>query len=303
MQIEVYADMVFLINFIMIYFIYWIVMKITGRKISKLRICAAAFIAALLYCIMIFVGVFRQVYNIFGAISIIMISVVICFRPRSVKEFFKLIFLSVISAFAVGGISIGLFYFTDIQNLIGNMTGIAINNFSFKILLSATCISYITIKYALYWYRKIVLKKQQFLKVIIYYKNEKTKVNALVDTGNSLHEPITNNPVIVTEFNALRNILPESIRLIFYENRENDLQSVMKLMAKERVKIIPFSSLGKQNGMLIGFKPDKIKILGENETEIYNAVVGIYNFKLSKDGVYNALLSPDIFEGKMEGLN
>ncbi len=139
--------------------------------------------------------------------------------------------------------------------------------------------------------------------MIIYYKNEQTKVNALVDTGNSLHEPITNNPVIVTEFNALRDILPESVRLIFYENRENDLQSITKLMAEERMKMIPFSSLGRQNGMLIGFKPDKIRILGENETEIYNAVIGIYNFKLSKDGVYNALLSPDIFESKMEGLN
>ncbi len=97
--------------------------------------------------------------------------------------------------------------------------------------------------------------------------------------------------------------MPESVRLIFYENRENDLQSITKLMAEERMKMIPFSSLGRQNGMLIGFKPDKIRILGENETEIYNAVIGIYNFKLSKDGVYNALLSPDIFESKMEGLN
>ena len=41
-----------------------------------------------------------------------------------------------------------------------------------------------------------------------------------------------------------------------------------------RFRLIPFSSLGKQNGMLVGFKPDKVLIkFDENEIEKKNVIV------------------------------
>ncbi len=41
-----------------------------------------------------------------------------------------------------------------------------------------------------------------------------------------------------------------------------------------RFRLIPFSSLGKQNGMLIGFKPDKIIVkFDESEKEWQNVIV------------------------------
>jgi len=70
----------------------------------------------------------------------------------------------------------------------------------------------------------------------------------------------------------------------------------IKLLEKEEVKvynkfinrfrIIPFNSLGKENGLLLGIKADYIKIIEDKEYEhkkIENIIIGLYNKKLSKE--------------------
>ena len=62
-----------------------------------------------------------------------------------------------------------------------------------------------------------------------------------------------------------------------------------------KLKFIPFSSLGKQNGMLLGIKPDYIKVISnETETVNENVIIGIYNKSLTKRGEYRALVGIDL---------
>ena len=62
-----------------------------------------------------------------------------------------------------------------------------------------------------------------------------------------------------------------------------------------KLKVIPFSSLGKQNGMLLGIKADEINI--ESEDDIItkdNVIVGIYDKPLTKHGEYRALVGMNL---------
>ena len=62
-----------------------------------------------------------------------------------------------------------------------------------------------------------------------------------------------------------------------------------------KLKFIPFSSLGKQNGMLLGIKPEYIKVISnETETVNENVIIGIYNKSLTKRGEYRALVGIDL---------
>ena len=62
-----------------------------------------------------------------------------------------------------------------------------------------------------------------------------------------------------------------------------------------KLKFIPFSSLGKQNGMLIGINAKYIKIKSEeNENINENVIVGIYNKSLTKRGEYRALIGIEL---------
>ena len=62
-----------------------------------------------------------------------------------------------------------------------------------------------------------------------------------------------------------------------------------------KLKFIPFSSLGKQNGMLVGIKPEKIEVINEQTEEEKNAIIGIYNKSLTKKGEYKALIGIDLY--------
>ena len=72
-----------------------------------------------------------------------------------------------------------------------------------------------------------------------------------------------------------------------FENLEEEIKE--RYLAK--LKFIPFSSIGKANGMLLGIKADKLIIKNEEETkEIEKMILAIYNKSLTKRGEYRALL-------------
>jgi stage II sporulation protein GA (sporulation sigma-E factor processing peptidase) len=62
------------------------------------------------------------------------------------------------------------------------------------------------------------------------------------------------------------------------------------------IRCIPFSSLGEENGLLLGIVTDKISISTKDGLKEYsNIVIAIYNKKLSNDNSYNVLLHPSFF--------
>ena len=60
-------------------------------------------------------------------------------------------------------------------------------------------------------------------------------------------------------------------------------------------------SLGKENGMLVGIRLDKIKIETEDiDIQKENVIAGIYEKRLTKDNKYNALIGLNLLEGDSE---
>lgn len=296
---EVYADVVFLINLVMDFFIFLIVSKLIKKQITCRRLILGAFVASLLYCLIIFIPPLRNIYNFFGALTILMISITITFKPKTILELIKLLILAHISAFSIGGAGMALFYYTDLPNAVGNMISFNIQNFPFKILLITATSAYIVIKLSLNWIKTIFSKNKILCPIKIYFNETEIDLNALVDTGNSLCDPLTKEPVIVAEFSVIKQFLPDSIKLIYYEKKEDDLEAISNNINTDEIKIrmIPFSSLGVRNGMLIGFKADAVEIQNdENKVKFKNTIIAIYNYKLSKDGTYQALINPEIFE-------
>ena len=61
--------------------------------------------------------------------------------------------------------------------------------------------------------------------------------------------------------------------------------------------MIPFSSLGKENGILLGIKVDKILIDREDKIIVTDdVIVAIYNGTLNKTGKYQALIGLELLE-------
>ena len=155
-----------------------------------------------------------------------------------------------------------------------------------------TVIAFKVVKYRL-------RKNDMFCKIEIFLKEKHIKINAMIDTGNMLKDPITKEPVIVVEKSILYELIPykilDNLDEIIGGDSKLDENDIIEYVSKFRV--IPFSSLGRENGILLGFKPNKvITYIDSNKEELNNVIIGIYNKKLSKKDKYNALIGLEILE-------
>ena len=69
-----------------------------------------------------------------------------------------------------------------------------------------------------------------------------------------------------------------------------------------KLRVIPFTSLGMPNGMLLGIKADNVTIYSEDEKILEeNVIIGLYDKKLSKTGKYTSLIGISLIEGRKTG--
>lgn len=166
-----------------------------------------------------------------------------------------------------------------------------------KIILCGGIVGFIIITTAFKNIKGKITKKDIFCNVKININKRSVFVKAIVDTGNFLKEPITNMPVIVIEKEVLRGIIPDIIlnNLISIINgKEIDVGEYAT-----KIRIIPFTSLGKQNGILIGIKADSIVVnTEEHNILIENIIIGMYDGVLTKTGKYRGLIGLELLEDK-----
>jgi hypothetical protein len=84
------------------------------------------------------------------------------------------------------------------------------------------------------------------------------------------------------------------------EDTENDDLLLKDKDILNRIRLIPFNSVGRTHGLLVGLKPDNVVIKNRHKTfTTNNVVLGLVNRSLSKEGQYRALLHPLVFQDNM----
>lgn len=294
----VYAEYLILENVIINYIILYVTKKITRTETSKLRLLIAALIGSVYTLVMFFPSLnFMTKFTVKVAISVLII--IFAFNPEKFSNFIRLLSTFYVTAFVFAGATFALFYVMNTNFSVYNGV-FYIKDFPIRFLILGITLSFILIKYV-FKYLQIKLGKTDVLtNVIINLNNKQANIVALVDTGNSLKEPISQRPVIIVEFFAIKDLLPEKVQNLFLENEDLDLDEITDIMIESvdeiKLRVIPFKAIGTENGILLGFKPDEILIMNEaTERKIEEEiVVGIYNNKLSNDNKYKGLLNPEI---------
>lgn len=112
-----------------------------------------------------------------------------------------------------------------------------------------------------------------------------------------MKDPISNMDVIIVEKTSLEGLIEKSgFDYIEKMQKGNLLEENLDLIHKHKFKLIPFSSLGNENGMLVGFRPDYIKIYDEEENIRTDVIIGIYDGKLTKSNKYTSLIGLNILK-------
>lgn len=297
----IYWDVVFTVNFVMNVVILYLTGYFTRNMVSIWRIIAGSAIGSIYLLAFLFPDL-RIFYTVLMKFLLSILIIVVTFFPPKLKEFLRIIGYFYLISFMIGGSAFAIFYLTDIGDFYNGVLLIKDINIPWWILILSVVVVYFSIKYTWEFLQNRFWKEKAYIPLTIFVENQLFKLNALVDTGNDLHDPISDVPVIIVEYNAIKKALSEEIQEIFNKGKENDLSELAKGLANSemgnRFRVIPFSSIGKTNGLLVGFRPDKINLeLEERTIEIMNSIIGIYNTTLSPEGRYSALLHPELLKG------
>lgn len=117
---------------------------------------------------------------------------------------------------------------------------------------------------------------------------------ALLDTGNGLKDPLSGAPIVVAEAWALEALVPASVREAAAAGW-NGLDRLPGSWAA-RCRLVPFRAVGRPAGVLLAFAPDGLAIRAPGQADWVEGrgLIGLAAERLHPEGVYQALLSPQL---------
>ncbi len=297
MEAYIYGDIVFLINLIMNFFILLFTGKIAKQKIHPLRYLLGAALGSF-YVVVSFLPSFRFLNMFTGKLLFSFVMIAATFFPYHLLDFLKIAIYFYIVSFLVGGGAFAMF------NLMGKTTAGESGIFYTEpsVPLWATMVSllliYLFFRFGIGYIKRFFTEESLYMDLRLTMNQKECSVTALIDTGNSLLDPISKKPVIVVEYEVVKGLLPPELTGMMREDKELDMNHLylsMEILSREtKFRIIPFSAMGTKSGLLLGFKPDKVecKVKGKNR-ELPDVIIGIFNGMFTKNERYRALVGPE----------
>lgn len=296
----VYLDIVLIENLCMNYIILFATGYLLKKKINHIRLILSALLGGV-YAILAYMEILEIYSNIILKVILSIVMVYIAYHAKNIRQLAKELLFFYLISFVFGGCAFALLYFIKPQEILIR-NGSYVGTYPLKIAILGGIVGFTITVIAFKFAKSKFNKKDIYCTITIYFKKENITTIALLDTGNMLKDPITQMPVIVVEKEILRKILPDiilnNLNKIIGGDVPKEVYEDENLEYITKFRVIPFSSIGKANGMLLGFKANKVVIKDEDEQQtIENVIVGIYESKLSKKNQYFALIGLDLLEG------
>ena len=271
----------------------WAAGMLLRERIRLKNILLGAAAGSLIYILSLFFPYRGTLGQVSLTVFSVALSVTAAFRPKSAARLFQLTLMTVILAFAASGTVFSLMVLKAYSSFGQAADGIA-EAFSYRLLVAFSAVFYIGIKLGKKWFSKIIRGRSEYFDIKLYMGDSMAEVRALADTGNSLRDSLSGGGVVIAEYEAIKSILPDirpegddSVRL-FEAFAETDIRN--------RLRLIPFKSIGEKNGLLLGIKTDgaRIDVPGQGKLEKKDVIVCVYMGKLDNSGRFSAIINYEI---------
>lgn len=294
MYLEIYIDILFLINLVMDYFLLALEKRILKWNTRRIRMIMASVLGAFATC------VFAILPSLYGEVKFVISYIVICalmirisFRTKKIKELIRGVVVLYLITNCVGGVITSLYYQRETllyyaDKLMGRLFG-KMNLVSVAILgtIAMACILIIV---------RFLKHQNQMTKEIyeVWLTRDGVCVHTmgLVDTGNCLFDPITGKPVIVIEMKLMEEALEPSLyhdlkKIVQFEDTSYHINSENAT----KIRLIPFQSIGKKRGILPAIFLDEVEIRKDTQFLCSKRVIAaLYDDVLSQSKEYQVIL-------------
>ena len=129
--------------------------------------------------------------------------------------------------------------------------------------------------------RYFLTRKKLIYPVVLFCDGEEYHMQALLDTGNSLVEPISKKAVCLVGKDFFK--------------RQWEKEGKPKGFQPQKFRVVPYHAVGTPNGILSGYEMDRLIIFtDERKVEIQKPVIGISEYSVGTPESYQMILQPKL---------
>lgn len=270
MRYELYADSLFLINFVMNLYVLMLVNRSTHGTATPLRLLAASALGGAGYLLLLWLPGTAAVKLLAGTPAGVVGMLLIAFRVKGLRNFMRLLEKTLIDSFCMGGAL--LFVLRSFRLTERSMTGL------FGIL-GIGGILYLFLGHSF----REPGEAENVCRATLKAGAEQITVTALIDSGNSLVEPVSGKPVSVVEEQVFRRLWGDGEQLY---------------------RAVPFHSIGKKRGILKGYLLPELRLeLRGMEKGFQDVYIAVSPEAISSSGEQGQepvrmIVNPRLLEGK-----
>ncbi len=282
MQITIYLDIIFLINFVADFFVLYITGRILNKRIIFWKVVLGALVeATVLLFFLLFPSTLIGWRGIAISIGVSMGAVVISYGGNGFSVL-RTWFLSTTILTLIGGVMNYLKYLFHLSTL-------QILQWFFLFVLSS-----VVILLGLEIIKKTIRQSENLYLIQIKIGERVAVETVYMDTGNFLLDPIFQKPVIVLNENVIcKCLMKDEIDIIreYKDNGRLDYNHLLSCQAQKKMCFheITFQSMGNLSGRMLCVLADEVSILGRDKV-LHRQPVAVAPELLFEGKTYQGLL-------------
>lgn len=263
------------------YFLMLSTSKLSGIQINKARLLTTSSLGGIYSLIILLeITVIEQVIiKIIMGLTLIIIGFVGKDVAVKINELIKSTIYFTITNFIYAGIMFSIFIVVAPKSM-AYKNGVVYFNITALNLVISTIIAYLIVNILTRVLDKKIKSEDKAIITINFFNREVVLIG-LIDTGNKLNDIFTGLPVIVCEYEGVRDLFPDKLQNYFKETNPDLLENTSY---KTKLRLVPVNVVGAKV-LLPAFKPDNL-LVGSTKREV---IVAVTNQKLSS-GEFNAII-------------
>ncbi|WP_028544980.1 sigma-E processing peptidase SpoIIGA [Paenibacillus taiwanensis] len=311
----IYADLVFGLNAVLDWTLLAMSARLRGLRPSTGRMASAAAIGTV-YAAVLFVPTIPFLVTIGGKVLISICMLIVAFGFHQLGFFLRNLLAFYFSAFVIAGGAFGIQYMIKDATLwssFGTTSAAAVHEqlkFGAGLLVFGLAASYAI--YRIAWrQQKDQTQMNSFIaEVEIGIGDTIRTCQGLIDTGNSLKEPISGAPVMITNASLWEGVLPaEWLKAIqagavldCFHTYDAECSSKGTCPIDEaKLRILPYRGVNQATQWMLGFKPDYIVVKHEGLSyRSRHVIVGLDSGRLSQDEQFQAIIHPELIAAALQ---
>lgn len=280
----IYVDSLFLLNMIIDYLLLLAAGRLAGETLRRRQYFLAGLLGGL-YAVLIFVPQFEFLNHPLcrGACGLLMVLIAYGSSTRLLRQ--SIIFLLLTFAFGGGVLAISMLGGDGLS--LGH--GVYYSPLDLKMVLLSGGICYLVITAAMGKMGAHTGSSGELIPVKVRLGDRTSNFMALLDTGNTLTDPILGCPVMVAEGTCLEKLFPFPVTGEAMADPVSALPRLQQEQGRGRFRLIPYQAVGVSRAMLLGVKMDEVILNGKAGSSL---LVALSPSPVSDGGNYKALVNP-----------